>query len=522
MWRSSITHKSWQVAVAAAISLVLTVSLGCESAPDVTPSNSAVPSPSVSLSPATPSPLPTVTPTPAPSVTATPTIEPTSTPTATPTPTVTASPSPSPTPVSGVPQLVMDINPQGASNPTELTQVGNEVFFAADDGVHGAELWKSDGTAAGTEMVKDIRPGAKGSGPAWLTAVGNTLFFVATDGSKHKSQLWKSDGTGAGTVRVSNIINYDYVGPYGLDVEVPPVAVGSRLFFFNTYCCVAGAQLYVSDGTAAGTRRADSEDDFLTTPNADAAAYNGKLYFVNYGLDSDLFGNTLWVSDGTVAGTYPLAGSPTVSEITILPASGQNLYFAAYNYVDYEVHIQLWKTDGSAAGTQALAPLGEVPRQAAHMAKRLFFDSAVWNEQQNQSDIQLWKSDGTANGTQPFMSFHDVIYEMTMSGNRLFFNVGAHLWSTDGSLAGTHDLGTFGTGWPAQLVDVGGTLCFIDSDWDGHHWSLWQSDGNAATTDSVGSFVNPLDELPEAVVNGRLFFAADDGVHDAELWSYTP
>jgi ELWxxDGT repeat protein len=414
-----------------------------------------------------------------------------------------------------VPQLVADINPQGASSgPTELTQVGNVVFFAADDGVHGVELWKSDGTAAGTTMVKDIRAGAKGSGPTWLTAVGNELFFVANDG-KHRTQVWKSDGTAAGTVRVSDITNYDYVGPYGLDVEVPMVAVGSQLFFFNTYCCVGGANLYVSDGTAAGTRRVNDEDTILSTPDTEtAAAFNGKLYFDNYGSDSDLFGSVLWVSDGTKGGTHVLDGSPAADEIAILPAAGQNLYFAA--------NSELWKTDGTAAGTQLLTSLGEVPRHAAYMAKRLYFDSSTWNEAENRYDVQLWKSDGTASGTQPYLIFRNGISLMTPSSNRLFFLVGSHLWSTDGSPAGSHDLGTFGAGGLGRLVDVGGTLCFTDTDWDGHAWSLWESHGNAATTRQVGSFINPPDEFQRAVASGRLFFAADDGVHGTELWSYTP
>src|SRR6187551_3699380 len=63
------------------------------------------------------------------------------------------------------PSLVRDINTIGSSNPTSLTAVGNTLFFAANDGVHGNELWKSDGTRAGTKMVKNIRPYGKGSFP---------------------------------------------------------------------------------------------------------------------------------------------------------------------------------------------------------------------------------------------------------------------------------------------------------------------------------------------------------------------
>ena len=88
--------------------------------------------------------------------------------------------------------------------PTDLVAVGSELFFAASDGVHGRELWKSNGTAAGTLMVKDIDPGPSGSYPAHLTNVSGTLFFAANDGT-HGTELWRSNGTAAGTLMVKDI-----------------------------------------------------------------------------------------------------------------------------------------------------------------------------------------------------------------------------------------------------------------------------------------------------------------------------
>ena len=58
--------------------------------------------------------------------------------------------------------LVKDINPLGNhSSPTALSDIDGTLFFRAEDGTHGYELWKSDGTPAGTTMVHDIHPSGR-------------------------------------------------------------------------------------------------------------------------------------------------------------------------------------------------------------------------------------------------------------------------------------------------------------------------------------------------------------------------
>ena len=92
-----------------------------------------------------------------------------------------------------------------SSYPSYLTSVGGRLFFTAGDGVHGRELWKSDGSRAGTVLVKDIHPVRRRPfSRCYLTGVGGRLFFAADDGI-HGEELWKSDGTRAGTVLVKDI-----------------------------------------------------------------------------------------------------------------------------------------------------------------------------------------------------------------------------------------------------------------------------------------------------------------------------
>src|SRR5262245_2341747 len=78
------------------------------------------------------------------------------------------------------PTFIKDVLPGlNGSNPQNLTVLGPTLFFTADDGQHGRELWKTDGTPEGTVLVADLILGGAGSNPSNLTTVGNTLFFSA-------------------------------------------------------------------------------------------------------------------------------------------------------------------------------------------------------------------------------------------------------------------------------------------------------------------------------------------------------
>ena len=91
-----------------------------------------------------------------------------------------------------------------ASNPYELIAMGASLFFTADDGSQGRGLWRSNGTEAGTVLVRDIWGGTNSSNPDSFENVNGTLFFTASNGV-NGNELWKSNGTSAGTVMVKDI-----------------------------------------------------------------------------------------------------------------------------------------------------------------------------------------------------------------------------------------------------------------------------------------------------------------------------
>ena len=99
-----------------------------------------------------------------------------------------------------------DINPGPAgSGPRNLIDFKGTLYFSANDGVHGREPWASDGSSTGTRLVRDVVPNASGDGFEKAQGVGDTLFFIAADVDAANEQLWKTDGTAAGTVFLAEI-----------------------------------------------------------------------------------------------------------------------------------------------------------------------------------------------------------------------------------------------------------------------------------------------------------------------------
>jgi ELWxxDGT repeat protein len=358
--------------------------------------------------------------------------------------------------LSGTPQLVADITPVAAPS---MVVIGSEAYFTANDGTHGNELWKTDGTTAGTVMVADINPGSAGSYPGNLTNVNGELFFSATDGT-HGYQLWKSDGTAAGTTMFADINRQ----PQNEELKYL-TNVNGTLFFSNA------GNLWKSDGTAAGTAGVSG----AVTSTQDLANVNGELYFSGAGGD----GLQLWKSDGTAAGTVEV----------------KDIYPGIYTgYYDYGL------------------PRNSSPRYLTNVNGTLFFAATDANGK------ELWKSDGTAAGTVSLNSVEPD--DLTNVNNTLYFSTGEQLCKSDGTAAGTVEVAGFPGGRIRYLTNVNGELFFAANDGT-HGTELWKSNGTAAGSVMVADIVpGSYGSYPYDLtnVNGEVYFAADDGTHGNELW----
>jgi len=129
---------------------------------------------------------------------------------------------------SGQTRLVRDLRPDGGSDPQELASAGGRLWFSADDGTHGRELWVSDGTPLGTHLAVDLRPGRAGSDPRAIAAYGATVVFSADDGT-HGRELWQWNPR-TGRARLLADLRPDRDARPGSDPRDILVANGTILF----------------------------------------------------------------------------------------------------------------------------------------------------------------------------------------------------------------------------------------------------------------------------------------------------
>ena len=231
--------------------------------------------------------------------------------------------------------MVKDIFPGNLASQPYLTAVGSTLYFQASNGTNGYELWKSDGSADGTVMVKDINAGAADSSPSYLAVIGSTLYFQAGDAATG-FELWRSDGSAESTVMVKDI-------NLGAGSSSPSylAAVGSTLYF-QAGDGLVGSELWKSDGSASATVMVkDINSGAGSSSPAYLTAVGSTLYFQAGDASK---GFELWKSDGSAETTamvkqVGLGSNKPINNgsapLANMAAIGLTLYFQDY----YELQV---------------------------------------------------------------------------------------------------------------------------------------------------------------------------------------
>jgi len=350
---------------------------------------------------------------------------------------------------------VKDINPNSADELFSIfTSSGvqkyasvvfnNELYFLADDGIHGMEFWKSDGTNAGTNLFFETEPGLMGwdfadsKVPGFCVSNG-TLFFKSGDAS-HGYELWKTDGTTAGTVEVSDI----YPGATGSNPYF--ITAFNGKVYFTARDNVHGWELFCSDGTPSGTTLVKDiapgaagafNDGGNLSINPQFKVSGNYLYFLadNNGLLP--VEQHWWRTDGTDAGTIQL-------ETTLVPQStgAYNQYITTADLNGEFIFIatggtstsKFWKSDGSVSGTTEVLTNNGLQLRPSIMS----IGSYIYFNGSDTDSSGLARSDGSTSGSDLILNYvqagssFNVTNPSFMNGN-MFFHMSKYYTSPLGA-----------------------------------------------------------------------------------------
>jgi ELWxxDGT repeat protein len=413
--------------------------------------------------------------------------------------------------------LVTKLPSENGSGTYDFT--GGKLYFSCENtsASTGYEPWVSEGTAATTHALLNLNPElAESSDPLDLTASGNLLFFTADDGLAGR-QLWRTDGTSTGTQRLTN------------DAEQPDLELftgwrGSLYYKRNTY-----TEFWRSDGTVATTALVKNFAQGYNTPLLSEIFAASSSLFLNA---DDGAGRTVWSSDGTAAGTVSLtAGLPPYGGPEY-PRGFAELAGRVYTTGRTNTGDGIWITQGTQATTKLIGTVdtggGDTSRPVA-AAGSIFFmaperntGAELWRTDGSNGGETLVRDIVPGEvGSSPD--------KLTAAGPYLYFVAddgtnGKELWRSDGTEAGTILLKDIAAGAatsePDKLTAAAGLLYFTANDGT-NGVELWRSNGTPEGTVLVADLrAGSASSSPASLVyaNGTLWFSADDGIAGIELW----
>jgi ELWxxDGT repeat protein len=368
----------------------------------------------------------------------------------------------------------------------------------------------SDGTNAGSQLVKEIVPGAEGSDPSELTALGSNLVFVV-ESPQTGPQLWRSDGTETGTYPLVDFPIQSFDGHWEAPQYDYLIQTGTLV-----YCAVSqpddGLQLWLTDGTLEGTRS-------FGELHPEAASFEENLSGNSaYLRDSELYfmsGNQLWKTSESPESAQMISELPFGVVRFVVGPEGVFLYQSnRFLFLPNEAN--------------ELILLEEYPEWGVYRqyGPSLSGNRAiiVWADSDSDANL-LVVTDGTPNGPNqlfptpyyldPFVSLDD---RMLMRGNPAATGPTDSLWVTDGTVEGTFSLADQLSG-PLSYLRIGDRLLM---NLGGLSQKYWLTDGTQEGTVPMpqqGSTVSSSPTLITPGASGEIYFSATSSPHGRELWA---
>lgn len=416
-------------------------------------------------------------------------------------------------------ELVQDINANGSSKPRRLERLeptdgsNNQMFFIVDDGIHSTEPWISDGTRAGTKLLKDIHSGDFGSGLGSNINAHGKIYFVASDGITG-DELWLSDGTSAGTKIVKDIFpgsagsNPRYMSEYGTNV-----------YFFARSGATSGIQLWKTDGTDANTVKITNIQGGFN-PTTLLRKLGNLLIFASRDENNSI---SIWKVDGETLSQittkelgvvdYPGLGGSLTSEVL------GKVYFSAASASG----VSLYYTDGSIVNKI------KDDIELTRVSRNMLDDQRVLFVATTAQGSSVWVTDGTTQGTKSLLNELTEVYLFpTYNGKTLFVagdsTPGLKMYSSDGTVDGTKVIYEFDSTKelrPRTGSKMGEDGPFFWSMDFGSSYQIWSIEGSDEEPKKLREFVKDTDydtSNMEYLNDATILFDNYDSNTGVELW----
>lgn len=416
---------------------------------------------------------------------------------------------------------------------SEFVILNNKAYFIATDDTGKLNIWRTDGTEAGTELFQNIEGNTYNNIISKLKVMGGNLYFaITTVGSSRQSKLWKTDGTVAGTTLIK-IINSSNGIVFRMTV------INNKLFFV-TLVGSLNFQLWSTDGTTIGTipLLVFTSDIFFREPVL--SAINDKIIFTGYANSKD----GLWSSDGTVAGTILIKNRVSNNSFSDLINYNGKVYFWGG---DTDSKYKLWSFDGTAINTKIAINSLKLPAYNSFQPSLKFVaNNLLFLIFTDGKSFKLWKTNGTDGLLEVVKDKDNKAIEYSQNPrfwatpNKLYFTYfdsqsGRELWTTDGSSANTFLLKDINQSTNHAIpygsyrsTVLNHQLYFTAQENLTGRNELWKTDGTASNTVKVKDklpdhirefpqFTGKLETLIDTL-NNNVVFSGIDTLRGEELW----